>query len=178
MTSSPVYRNQASLKEVDDMIQKAAISATNADLSGKAWQQASLPTRYGGLGLRRVEALALPCYLSSMHSSLDLMNQILRNAAAMSQTQLPKQLVDATHDFNVSFPNISPPEGEAAANQRAWDEAVSKEEFNNLINSANQIHSARLLAAASPHTGAWLQALPIPELGLHIENEVVRTAVA
>ena len=34
------------------------------------------------------------------------------------------------------------------------------------------------MLASSSHTGAWLQALPIPELGLHVDDEVIRTSVA
>ena len=37
---------------------------------------------------------------------------------------------------------------------------------------------ARLLAAAEPHTAAWLQALPVTSPGLHLDNDTVRVAVA
>ena len=67
---------------------------------------------------------------------------------------------------------------EAAARQRSWDELACQTELNNLLSSANQVHSARLLAAASPHTGAWLQALPSPNLGLLLDEETVRVNVA
>ena len=39
------------------------------------------------------------------------------------------------------------------------------------------MHSARLRAAAAPHTGAWLQALPSPSLGLHLDSATIRIAV-
>ena len=35
---------------------------------------------------------------------------------------------------------------------------------------ANQVHKARLLAASSPHTGHWIQAMPSPSLGLHMDK--------
>ena len=34
------------------------------------------------------------------------------------------------------------------------------------------------LAAAEPHTAAWVQALPVTSLGLHLDDETVRIAVA
>ena len=34
-----------------------------------------------------------------------------------------------------------------------------------LIESANYLRHSRLLAASAPHTGTWLQALPLPNLG-------------
>ena len=70
------------------------------------------------------------------------------------------------------------PSGDAASEQRVWDEIVCKEEFKKLQTSSNQIHCARLLAAASPHSGAWLQALPSSNLGLLLDAESVRIAVA
>ena len=61
----------------------------------------------------------------------------------------------------------------------SWDEAVCKIEYNNLLQcSSSHIASARLLAAAAPHTGAWLQALPSPALGLHLSEDAVRISVA
>ena len=47
-----------------------------------------------------------------------------------------------------------------------------------MVDSANQLHRARLLAASQPHTAAWLQAVPVPSLGLHLDEESVRVAVA
>ena len=44
--------------------------------------------------------------------------------------------------------------------------------------SSNQLHTARLRAAAEPHTGSWLQGLPSPNLGLLLDPETTRIAVA
>ena len=76
------------------------------------------------------------------------------------------------------YPQAALPTGEAASRQKVWDELTCKVVFNNLLSTANQVHSARLLAAAAPHTGAWLQALPCPTLGLLLDNESTRIAVA
>ena len=62
--------------------------------------------------------------------------------------------------------------------QKAWDNAVSTSEFSNLLNSAHQVDAARLHAAASPHSGAWLHALPLSKLGLHLDNNSIQIAVA
>ena len=47
-----------------------------------------------------------------------------------------------------------------------------------LLNSANQIYRTRLLAASQPHTAAWIQTLPVPSLGLHLDDETTRVSVA
>ncbi|GAV03961.1 hypothetical protein RvY_14315 [Ramazzottius varieornatus] len=41
-----------------------------------AWWQSSRPVSRGGLGIRRVDELALSAFLSSVHSAFDLMKQI------------------------------------------------------------------------------------------------------
>ena len=39
-------------------------------------------------------------------------------------------------------------------------------------------HKARFLAAAAPHSGDWLLALPVTSCGLRLTEEAVRVAVA
>ena len=51
---------------------------TNVQLDDQDWRQASLPVRFGGLGLRSVGSLALPCYLSSVNKSQVLVRAILK----------------------------------------------------------------------------------------------------
>ena len=47
-----------------------------------------------------------------------------------------------------------------------------------LLEGTDQVTRARLLAAAEPHTAAWIQALPVTNLGLQLDNDSVRVAVA
>ena len=70
------------------------------------------------------------------------------------------------------------PGSELSGNQRAWDTLAATVARDRLLVSANQVHRARLLAAGQPHTAAWVQAVPVPSLGLHLDNETVRIAVA
>ena len=102
------------------------------------------------------------------------MHQIL----PMIKFDKPPHLIEAETCFSRKYPTADIPEEEAKHLQQSWDESVCQYEFNNLLNSANQIHSARLLAAAAPHSGAWLHALPLAELGLNLSPETVRIAVA
>ena len=47
-----------------------------------------------------------------------------------------------------------------------------------LLYGMDQTHRARLLAVCQPHTAAWLQAKPGSSLGLLLDSETVRIAVA
>ena len=49
--------------------------------------------------------------------------------------------------------------------------------MNELLDGCSQVHRARLLAAGAPHSGAWLQAVPLHSLALHLDDETVRIAV-
>ena len=50
--------------------------------------------------------------------------------------------------------------------------------FHSRSNAPDDISRARLMAVFAPEVGAWLQALPISALGLRMEDETVRIAVA
>jgi len=61
----------------DGCLRLAALSRiSNTNISGTQWLQASLPIKHGGLGVRQVRSLALPAFLASAASTLDLQSQI------------------------------------------------------------------------------------------------------
>src|SRR5580658_5332085 len=59
----------SALREIDALFTNCLSSILNIHLSPTALLQATLPIRLGGLGLRRLEDLSLPTYLSSLLSS-------------------------------------------------------------------------------------------------------------
>lgn len=62
--------------------------------------------------------------------------------------------------------------------QRHLDETASVHRFQNLLKSANEVDRARLVVAASAHTGAWLSALPVERIGFLLPDDPVRGWVA
>ena len=77
LRTSPLYKLSGMLDRIDDCVRSAGSLAMNVDISGRAWEQASLPPSFGGLGLRKVSSLALPCYISSLISCSGLIQCIL-----------------------------------------------------------------------------------------------------
>ena len=49
--------------------------------------------------------------------------------------------------------------------------------FVSLLNSADQVTGARLLAAATKESGMWLHAVPLPSLGTQLYPESLRVVV-
>ena len=76
------------------------------------------------------------------------------------------------------FSGAGPPVGEESGSQRAWDQVSSEIRFDALFEQANQVHRARMLAAKHPHSGALLNAVPLSNLGLHLDDETLGISVA
>ena len=174
LRTSPAYLLPAGLHRMDAYVRATLVESINVDLTDEAWAQATLPVRFGGLGVRSVSDLALVCYNASMHSALDLMRQIY----APDVDQVPPQLTAAVSAFRTKFPDCDPPAGESAKRQRAWDDISCETRFEELVEPSNQLHRARLLAAREPHSGAWIKAVPLAKLGLHLDDATVRVSVA
>jgi len=61
--------------------------------------------------------------------------------------------------------------------QRTWDEEICRSRFALLLGTADIVNRARLLAVSSPASGAWLSALPLANLGLHLLDKKVHVSV-
>ena len=175
LRSSPAYLQPDILDTIDALISDTLVKCINVQLPGNTWSQATLPLRFGGLGVRSVADLALPCYISSINSSLELVHKIY---TAVGEATVPESLLSAVAEFQARFPYCEMPDGEAVMRQRAWDDISCTTRFSDLIAPANQVHRARLLAAKEPHSGAWLKTVPLPNLGLHLDDATIRVAVA
>ena len=74
MRTSEAFLLPDSLKSVDEVFRSTLEAITNARMESLSWDQASFPLSFGGLGVRKVEDLAVPAYLSSIYSSSNLSN--------------------------------------------------------------------------------------------------------
>ena len=77
LRASPLFRHEELLQPLDGMLRAATSAITNVNFSDECWLQASLPTRYGGLGLRRTLDVALPSYIASLYRCMELVLAIL-----------------------------------------------------------------------------------------------------
>ena len=65
-------RGGEALRRIDQMFNEALARILNIDLRQCHLQQAGLPLRMGGLGIRSVRDLEVPCIPSSLHSTESL----------------------------------------------------------------------------------------------------------
>ena len=147
----------------------SSILNINLDHDG-SWLQATLPVRAGGLGVRRAVQLAPSAFLSSAAGCSSLIREILPpcvHACVDPHIDLALTAWKQSH-------SESPPSLPESSHRRFWGAPLIAATITSLLDGASQQATARLLAAATPLSGAWLNALPISSVGLKVDGDVVR----
>ena len=178
MRTAPSFMSP-SLLLYDDMLSSSMSSLFNVSLSPSSYTQASLPVRLGGLGIRSAVTLAPSAFLASLHSTAELVKQLLPiHYSTKADTLLNEALLHWHSLAPVGFP-VTPPPNESMHNQRAWDHPLSTAIADHLLYNCNDItHKARLNAVRSPWAGDWLQAVPATNLGLHLDDASITISLA
>jgi len=160
----------------DDLLKTTLCAALNVELTEGGWLQASLPVRWGGLGVRSAALLAPSAYLASAASTLDKVISLLPirlHAIADPSASVALRLWQAA-----AGTSITPPAAELSKLQRAWDEPCCRRIATALLDDASDSYDlARLRASQQETSGAWLHALPLSSVGLKMADDVVRVAV-
>jgi len=119
--------------------------------------------------------LAPSAYLASAASTLLLQQSIFADSIWM-QGDLS---VASTETLRACLANSPKPSQQTQHTQKAWDGPVAANQKNSILSRAPaEVDKARLLAAASPHSGDWLHALAITTVGQRLSDEAIRVAVA
>ncbi|KAI5637191.1 hypothetical protein NE865_10088 [Phthorimaea operculella] len=171
--TTPTWLFPEEVSVVDGAIRNTVESVINVTLDDNQWQQASLPIRYGGLGIRSIRAVSLPAFIASSNGVADLVADILKLQG--ERLSIPFQC-DAVEAWAAACPGVDPPS--KPESQRAWDDLSCKFSLSELSESLTEADVARIKAVTCPESGAWLQALPSPQLGTLLDNDTLRIAVA
>ena len=172
LRASPAYRRMERLAEFDETLVSALSTVTNVHLEGDSLVQAGLPVSLGGLGIRMSQDIALPAFISSLHSASSLVEAIV------------PQLVDdgeytaAVENWELSSGGLALADDADRGRQGSWDGPQAKAAQAGLLERADQVSRARLVAASSRESGLWLHAMPVPALGTLLDPESFRVAVA
>jgi hypothetical protein len=157
---------------LDDVVRGILSSVLNLKLDDNSWTQASLPVRWGGVGIRRASVLAPSAFLASASAAEGYLIKLL----PCRHLFLPDQpLLDAAARWSM-LAGTAVPSGQTVS-QRALDDGISSAISRKLSLQADSVSQARLLASLAPGSGAWLQAFPSTNLGLRLANNELRIAV-
>ena len=67
-------------------------SIMNIEFTDDSWTQACLPVRAGGLGIRKSEDIALPCFISSTISASTLVEAILSSITDLAPFEVSAEV--------------------------------------------------------------------------------------
>ena len=68
LRSAPCYESPDELGKIDGILRKCAVDICNVHFDDTGWRIATLPIRFGGLGLRSVSDIFEVAYLTSIHA--------------------------------------------------------------------------------------------------------------
>src|SRR3978361_1251877 len=84
--------------------------------------------------------------------------------------------MEARDSWLSKFPN--PLEPSSPHLQKSLDALIIQRRFNSILENLDNKDEAVLLSATSKESGAWLEALPSPQLGTLLDNHSLQIAVA
>ena len=126
----------------------------NLKIDDLRWQQASLPVKMEGLGIRKVEDLAIPGYFSSLHSALELSSSILPGVKTLD-VKMNKQAGGLWEAASKTTELPSDP-----AKQNSCDRPIAERTYQTVIEGSNSVTD---LATSGGYSGACLEAIPSPQ---------------
>ena len=166
-----------SLQSFDEVLMSTLSQVLNIhfNLEDPTWLQATLPVSSGGLGIRSASHLAPSAFLASADGASSLIHQILPSYSNSNYLERESSLLSWRESLPSSTPEPDPPFSHL---QKSWDKVRVQARLDSLLSNCKDDQSrARLLAASSKESGAWLHAMPVSSLGLRMSNETVRIAV-
>jgi hypothetical protein len=168
---SPTWKVPHLLEEFDRVTRSGLEAITNVSIDDTSWEQSSLPVSRGGLGIRSSRDLSIPAFLASIACTKDLVSSITGFSILNTDPDCDVAVanwVALTNSTQLPTSNL----------QSDWEAPILDMRSNMLLqNSSTPQDKARLLASAQKESGAWLNALPCPSLGLALDDSALRIAV-
>jgi len=170
---SPAFRFLDILQDMDNMIIDAAEETLNITCDPRIRSKLTLPLRLGGLGIRKPTQLSLPCYLSSLSGCSTLIKFFLPPS---HHAIIDDQIQETTAQLRAALGDFAGPLD--IESQSGLDDLFCKQQLLNLEDSADtEAERARLLAARTPLSRKWLQALPSDPIGTLLTDFQFRVGV-
>ena len=164
LRTAPCFLDENILITYDKIIHQSLIDILNIQILDAALNQATLPISKGGLGLRPAMEVALSGFLSSMCATEKLTGDLLP-----FQNNQPNLHFDLAIQKWKDLSGLeSLPENKVC--QSEWDKGLYEHRFEIILqNTQEDPERARILSVSSECSSDWINAVPIPSLGLHLD---------
>lgn len=162
--SVPTFMLPDYLREMDDVIKFSLDEIMNISLNEIQFNQASLPINLGGIGIRSLSDLSLPCFLSSCMGALPLVSNILNIPV---DNLVMNSLNVAMNLWNMKYDEL--PKDQSV--QKQWDKISLKQKICDKIKFENPKDIARMKAIQDKEAGAWLHAFPSKNIGTLMDDQ-------
>jgi hypothetical protein len=158
--------------EFDDILRDGLTKILGNPVTDKAWRQSQLPVTMGGLGLRTAIPHASGALVSSVVGCATLAQQFTRCDVDL------QDLTPQTRDLAERMASPVPDDQLIDMTQRAISLEVDlKLRAAVDLEAITDRDKARLRVLSAPHTGDWLNVVPLPILGLHLKPREFKFAV-
>ena len=171
--SSPCYRLHTELTQFDETLRQAASTVCNVNFDDSGWQQSTLPAAQGGLGLSSAVNVSLPAYASSLSATRQLVGRILQVVFESCPTSEVDSVAECWTELGHKLITMV-----RKPFQRYWSSSVHEALFCSLKAGAPPSRISRILTAAQGHSGDWITAYPITQVGTRLDNETLQISVA
>ena len=159
------------LKNLDYDIKSAMEHIFNTRLTDEQWTISSLPVRNGGLGIRKIADVALPAFLSSVHSVTDLVNMLL---PSISDESVISNYTETLSRWTSLNGELTPTNMKS---QKEWDTIIINRIVGSLLLATDQDKS-RYNASPAKESNGWLTVLPSKFVGTLLDNNTFRISIA
>ena len=151
--------------QLDEVIKGALTTLCNLKLDTESWDQASLPVRWGGVGVRSVVALAPSAFISSMRALGSTVPTIFPAGPSKRQIQPSMKPSPSGRHWGAR------PLLQARTVLSRGRGTMECKPRGLLLDCCSAPTSLIALASAAPASGSWLNARPCTNLGLRLGNE-------
>lgn len=173
LRTTPIWLFPSFVKEADDIMRTCLESILNMTLDDKNWLLASLPIKFGGLGVRKINDICLPAFLASACGVLDFVKSVLSNYSDNIEIC---HLAEAVKAWSILNPDEELPAHPEI--QKSWDNANILRIHHSLVaSSPSDTDQARYLAIREKEAGSWLRAIPSSNIGTLMDDMSFRISV-
>uniref|UniRef100_A0A8D9A2L3 Uncharacterized protein n=1 Tax=Cacopsylla melanoneura TaxID=428564 RepID=A0A8D9A2L3_9HEMI len=171
MRTSPFWKFPNITNRLDMLLKQTLECILNVKLEESAWVQSSLPINQGGLGIRRLEDICLPAFLSSVYGSSSLVSAILP-PMEINNVSMRSEALDCWKNIHGDdIPKVP-------MFQKSWDDLHTKRIIETKLIFNNTTDSARFKAFQKKESNAWLHALPSSSVATLLDDNSFRICVA